>query len=96
MTTVVTEGVTVTEVAEAVVEDTVAAVVDAEVEAAQNNLAQMEEEVAKAKELVADATEEGGGQEEGATFANMIRNIGCMNTVFHHYGCAYVLSDYFF
>ena len=39
-------------------------VVDAEVEAAQNNLAQMEEEVAKAKELVADATEADGQEEE--------------------------------
>ena len=42
----------------------VSEVVDAEVEAAQNNLAQMEEEVAKAKELVADATEADGQEEE--------------------------------
>ena len=42
----------------------VSEVVDAEVEAAQNNLAQMEEEVGKAKELVADATVAGGQEEE--------------------------------
>ena len=42
----------------------VSEVVGAEVEAAQNNLAQMEEEVAKAKELVADATEADGQEEE--------------------------------
>ena len=42
----------------------VSEVVDAEVEAAQNNLTQMEEEVGKAKELVADATVAGGQEEE--------------------------------
>ena len=51
---------------ELVVEEEVAdvsEVVDAEVEAAQNNLAQMEEELAKAKEFVTDATEDGGQEE---------------------------------
>ena len=47
---------------ELVVEEEVADV-DAEVEAAQNNLAQMEEELAKAKEFVTDATEDGGQEE---------------------------------
>ena len=42
----------------------VSEVVGAEVEAAQNNLAQMEEEVAKAKELVADATEADGQEKD--------------------------------
>ena len=57
MTTVVTEGVTVTEVAEAVVEDTVAAVVDVEVETGTEVVAVVEE----AMEAAAAVMEEGAG-----------------------------------